>query len=116
MSEEARRTAINRAKKNMTKVPQPAPPEMVEQEVPYVFVAEENASQFSGTSLEQGKDIVLYAKIHMFRPEALKNIDASGKSVLEVAQGKKGVFIVCHEADAGDIVKLLIEDSIKGDS
>jgi len=121
-AEQARRDALNRAKRQMGEVPRPPKPEatppddMVEEELGYVFIAEENATQFSGSSLEQGKDIVIYVKIHMFRPEALKNIEASGKTVFEIASSKKGIFLVCNEKDAGDIVKALIEDSIKGNS
>lgn len=114
MSDEARRMALSRAKRQHGEAPKPSPPEMIEEEVPYFFVAEDQASQFGESNLEQGKDVVVYAKLHMFRPEALKNIVASGKTPLDIVRSKDGIFIICYEKDAGDIVKVLIEESLKG--
>ena len=109
---EARRVALNRAKKNMGVLPKVSDVELYEEEMPKIIVSEDQSSQFSQSNLNQGEDVVVYTKICTYHPDAIKNFNAAGKNILDDVKTFKGVFIICNKNDAGDIVKTLIEDSI----
>jgi hypothetical protein len=74
---------------------------------------EDQTSQFGESNLKQGEDVVVYVKLSIFRPEAVRNLSASGKSVADIVATDRGVYIVCAESDASDIVKTLITDSLQ---
>jgi len=90
----------------------PPEPELYEEELEYMVLPEESASQISEANLKEG-DVVIYLRAVTFKPEVLKNIAQRGPTALrDYAVKQPAYFLITRQEYAADVLKALLEDSI----
>lgn len=118
---EARRDALARARRQnpglgngRPKPDQTVPraPELHEEELEYMLIPEENASQIGACNLEEG-DVVLYLRSVVFKPDVLKTIAGRGPTALrDYALQQPAYFLITRKEFIADILKVLIDDQV----
>lgn len=118
---EARRDALARARRHnpglgngRPKPDQTVPkaPELHEEELEYLLIPEENASQIGACNLEEG-DVVLYLRSVVFKPDVLKTIAGRGPTALrDYALQQPAYFLITRKEFIADILKVLIDDQV----